>query len=72
MAGCGDGFESRIHAERAKEMADVISNRFRTHVELISDLFGGASLLEKTKHLGLAGSQMGVWRSRLFAERPGQ
>ena len=49
-----DGFEAGVHAERAQEMPDVVLDRLGAQVELLSDLLGRTSLLEKTKHLALA------------------
>ena len=51
---CGDGLESRVDARGLKETSQVAPDRLGAQVELGSDLLVGASLLEKSKHLGLA------------------
>jgi hypothetical protein len=71
-AGGGDRFESRVHAEGAKEVADVISDCFRAEVELGGDLFGGASVLEQLEHLGLSRRQMRLGRSGFLVEWCGE
>ena len=59
-----------MHAEGAKEMTDVVADRFRAQMQLLGDLLGRASLLNKAKHLSLAGRQCRVRRCGLFVERP--
>jgi hypothetical protein len=58
----GDGFESGMHAEGAKETAEVVLDCLGAQVELGGDLLGRAVLLQKTEHLDLTGSEMRLWR----------
>jgi hypothetical protein len=60
-AGGGDGFESGVDAEGPKETADVVPDCLGAQVELGGDLLRRAALLQKTKHLDLAGGEMRVW-----------
>ena len=70
VSGDRDGLESGVDAEDAKETADVVANGFGAQVKLFGDLLGRASLLNKAKHLSLAGRQCRVRRCGLFVERP--
>ncbi len=58
VSGGGDGFESGVDAESPEETADVVPDRFGAQVELGGDLLRRAALLEKAKHLDLAGGEM--------------
>src|SRR5262249_9477295 len=60
LAGCGDSLESGMHAQCSHEVAHVIANRLGAQVKVLCNLPGRASLLEKTKHLGLAWGQVRV------------
>jgi hypothetical protein len=55
MTGDRDCFESPVYAEGTKHVTDVVVDRLRAEVELLSDLFGRASVFEQTKHLDLTG-----------------
>ena len=63
--GCGpcggDGFESGVDTEGAKETADVVPDRLGAQMELGGDLLRRAALLEKTQHLDLTGGEMRGW-----------
>ncbi len=50
-----------MDAERLKEMADVVSDCLGAQVELGGNLLRRAALLQKVKHLDLAGGEMWVW-----------
>ena len=58
--------------DRAQQVANVISNRLGTELQLFRDLFRRESLLAETQHLGLAGRQGRRRRARLLVERAGQ
>ena len=50
--GGGDGFESGVDPEGAKEAPYMVADCFRAQVEFGGDLLGGAALLQMAKHLG--------------------
>jgi hypothetical protein len=68
LAGRSDRFESRVHAEGAKQLADMIPDGFWAQVESGRDLFGRAPLLRQMEHLGLPGRQMRLRRSGFVVE----
>jgi hypothetical protein len=55
-----------VDAKRAKEIADVVSDRLGAQVELLSDLLRRTSFFEKTKYLSLPGGQLRMGRAGLF------
>jgi hypothetical protein len=57
-----DRFESAVDAEGTKHVTNVVVDRLRAEVELLSDLFGRASVFEQTKHLDLTWGEMRVRR----------
>jgi hypothetical protein len=58
-----------VDGEGAKETADVVPDRLGAQVELVGDLLGRAALLEKTKHLDLAGVRCGCGAVAVSSDR---
>src|SRR5215471_6618337 len=53
-----DGLESRVGADRAHQVADVVAHRFNAELELVGDLLRRATALEKLEDLRLSRSQV--------------
>src|SRR3954452_23583751 len=54
----GDGFQARVHAERAEQMPDVVSDGLGAEVQLARDLLGRMAAPQQAQDFGLARREM--------------
>ena len=58
LAPNGDRLETRVHAERAQDVANVVANRLDAQVQFASNLVGRTAVLEQSQHFGLPRCQV--------------